>query len=265
MDMTLCAVDLGSMTTRVVVHAAGFAGAMGSELKIVHATDAAPAQHNAIVDAFFKALPYDVSISESSFTVRTGKATDVILDDAAARGAEVIVMGSSSHGGLARMLLGSTSDAVLQQTKTSVLLVPPTSMDIVTAGPRPAVTCGAVLAAIDLADVNHRQLALASRIAAVASCPLHLVTIAGAGISDHDAGQELRALAHHIGPVRPRGLIVRRGDVAEEVSRCAASEKAGLVVMGLRDRARGRPGRITAKVLHSHRAFVLAVPADDAH
>jgi nucleotide-binding universal stress UspA family protein len=262
MDMTLCAVDLGAMTTRVVVHAAGFASAMGSELKIVHATDAAPAQHNAIVDAFFKSIPYDVSISESSFAVRSGKAAEVILGDAAAGGAGLIVMGSSSHGGLARMLLGSTSDAVLQQTTTPVLLVPPTSMDIVAGAPRPAVTCGAVLAAIDLTEINQRQLRLASRIAAAASCPLNLLTIAGALMTDHDAGQRLRGLAHNLEPVRPRGLIVRRGDVAEEVSRCAASEKAGLVVMGLRDRARGRPGRITAKVLHSHRAFVLAVPAD---
>ena len=31
--------------------------------------------------------------------------------------------------------------------------------------------------------------------------------------------------------------------------------------MGLRDPSRGRPGLITAKVLQSRRAFVLAVPA----
>ena len=194
--------------------------------------------------------------------MRSGKAAEVILGEAAAGGAALIVIGSSSHGGLAKLVLGSVSDAVLQQTTTPVLLVPPTSMDIVIAGPRPAVTCGAVLAAIDLTEVNHPQLRLASRVAAAASCPLHLLTIAGALMSDHDAGQRLRGLAHHVEPVRPRGLIVRRGDVAEEVWRCAVAENAGLVVMGLRDRARGRPGRIAARVLHSHRAFVLAVPAD---
>ena len=66
-------------------------------------------------------------------------------------------------------------------------------------------------------------------------------------------------MAHMV--ICPRGLIVRHGDVAEEISRCAISEEAGLVVMGLRDPALGRPGLTIAKVLPSHRVFVLAVPA----
>ena len=49
-----------------------------------------------------------------------------------------------------------------------------------------------------------------------------------------------------------------RKDVAEEISRCASAEGAGLVVMGLR--ARGQPGVIASAVLKTHRAFVLAVP-----
>ncbi|MEO8678536.1 MAG: universal stress protein [Vicinamibacterales bacterium] len=260
-NTVLCAIDLGPSTTRVVSHAAAFAGAIGAELEIVHSTDADPSEYGAISEAFYKALPYDVSIGESTFSVQPGPADDAILREAAAAGVELIVIGSSARNGLARLLLGSTSEAVLQKTRTPVLLVPPTELDIVTAGPRPAITCGAVLAAVDLADVNLRQIRIASKVAAVAACPLHLLTIAGDGLSDHDAAQRLRALATHLDPVRPRALIVRRGDVAEEISRCALSEKSGLVVMGLRDPARGRPGLTIAKVLQSHRAFVLAVPA----
>lgn len=260
-NTVLCAVDLGPATSRVVSHAAGFAGALDAELQILHATDAKPSEHNALIDSFFKAIPYEVSISESSLTVHNGKAADVILREAAADGVELIVIGSSAHSGLVRLLLGSSSEAVLKAARIPVLLVPPTSMDIVSVGARPLITCGAVLAPIDLADVNARQLRVASRMASVASCPLHLLTIAGSDLTDHDAAQQLRQLAHQCEPVRPRGLIVRRGDVAEEISRCADSEGARLIVTGLRDPARGRPGLITAKVLLSHRAFVLAVPA----
>ncbi|MEO8682514.1 MAG: hypothetical protein ABI665_25930, partial [Vicinamibacterales bacterium] len=58
----------------------------------------------------------------------------------------------------------------------------------------------------------------------------------------------------------PRSLIVRRGELAEEISRCAVVEGAGLVVMGLRQRGRGNPGRLAAGVLKTGSAFVLAVP-----
>ena len=42
---------------------------------------------------------------------------------------------------------------------------------------------------------------------------------------------------------------MRHGNIAEEITRCAA-ERAGLVVMGLRSRKRGKPGAIAARVLH---------------
>jgi nucleotide-binding universal stress UspA family protein len=260
-NTVLCAVDLSPSMPRVVFHAVGFASAIGSELRVIHATDKDPSKHNEIVDSFFKTLPYDVSINESSFVPCTGKTVDVILQEAERPGVELIVIGSSAHGGLARLFLGSSSEGVLKAVKIPVLLVPPTSMDIVSVGPRPAITCGAVLAAVDLAEVNRRQLHFASKVAAVSACPLHLLTIVGKELTDHDAAQRLREVAHQCEPVRPRGLIVRRGDVAEEISRCADSEGARLVVMGLRDAARGRPGLTTAKVLKTHRAFVLAVPA----
>ena len=61
---------------------------------------------------------------------------------------------------------------------------------------------------------------------------------------------------HRSGPRRSS-----RGGVAEEISRCAKTEDAGLVVMGLRQNTEGRPGVIASAVLDTGRAFVLAVPA----
>jgi hypothetical protein len=70
----------------------------------------------------------------------------------------------------------------------------------------------------------------------------------------------LHERAQHYCYAKRHAVIVRRGKVAEEISRCALKERAGLVVMGLRDRPRGQPGAIATAVLRTKRAFVLAVP-----
>jgi hypothetical protein len=60
--------------------------------------------------------------------------------------------------------------------------------------------------------------------------------------------------------VMPRATIVRHGDIAEQISRCAVAERTGLVVMGLRDKPRKQSGAIASAVLRTNSAFVLAVP-----
>jgi nucleotide-binding universal stress UspA family protein len=117
-----------------------------------------------------------------------------------------------------------------------------------------------VLAAVDLAELCTRQLQWASRLAGLAAQSLVLMTVARTKVVDHAAAAALRERAHGVAPVKPRSLIVRRGDVAEEIARCADAEGAGLVVMGLRQRPRGRPGVIASAVLATGRAFVMAVP-----
>ena len=62
-------------------------------------------------------------------------------------------------------------------------------------------------------------------------------------------------------PGAVREVIVRTGLVAEEIGHAAATEPAGLVVMGLRERGRGMPGGIATAVLKTHNTLVLAVPA----
>ncbi len=141
-----------------------------------------------------------------------------------------------------------------------MLLVPPIDLDIVSVGDSTALTCGPVLAAVDLAEDCRHQLETASRLAGLARQPLLLMTVARNGMTDHDAAHQLRERAHGLSPAKPTSLIVRRGDVTDEISRCAVAENAGLVVMGLREDARGRPGVIASAVLKTGRAFVLAVP-----
>jgi nucleotide-binding universal stress UspA family protein len=257
----LCAVDLGPQTGRVLYHAAGLARVLGLPYKVLHVAAAmSPRIEGEVADACAKAALYELPFDNLDVLVRTGAAAEVVGREAAANRAALVVMGTGTHGGLMTLLLGSTSAAVLEHTEVPVLLVPPTEFDIVNFGDHVTLTCGPVLAAIDLAEESDRQVDLASRLAALGGQPLILLTVADRRDSDQVATEQLRQRAHRAAPVKPRSLIVRRGEPAEEISRCAAVEGAGLVVMGLRDRGRGRPGRLAAAVLKTGRAFVLAVP-----
>jgi hypothetical protein len=62
------------------------------------------------------------------------------------------------------------------------------------------------------------------------------------------------------GPGCVIAAIVRHGDIAEQISRCAVAERIGLFVMGLRAKSRKQPGAIASAVLRTNSAFVLAVP-----
>lgn len=259
--LVLCAVDLGPSTARVLYHALGLSKVLGAGLRILHVSsdDAADLRSRVVAECAL-ALPYEANIEDESVIVTTGRVSEAIQREALRHGATLVVAGTRGHGGLARILLGSTSEALLATARTPVLLVPPTEVDIVSLGDRPALTCGPVLAAVDLAEACQHQLQMASEFARLASQPLVLMTVARSKMTDHDAAAELRERAHGLAPVKPTALIVRRGDVAEEISRCAVAEGAGLVVMGLRERPRGRAGAIAAAVLKTGRAFVLAVP-----
>lgn len=259
--LVLCAVDLGASTARVLYHAVGLAKVLGAGLRILHvSSDEAADLRQRVVAECERAAPYEAAIEDESVIVTTGRVSEAIQREALRHGATLVVAGTRGHGGLARVLLGSTSEALLATTRTPVLLVPPTDVDIVSLVDRPVLTCGPVLAAIDLAEACEHQLRMASEFAQLASQPLLLMTVARSKLSDHDAAAELRDRAHGLAPVKPTALIVRRGDVAEEISRCAVAEGAGLVVMGLRERPRGRAGAIVSAVLKTGRAFVLAVP-----
>jgi nucleotide-binding universal stress UspA family protein len=261
-SVVVCAVDLGPSTGRVLLHAVGLARLLGDAvLRIVHVTaDDSANLKDRVMAQCQAAAPYEAAINEDTVVIAHGRVSEAIQREALRANATLIVTGSRGHGGLARLLIGSTSEALLGLACTPVLLVPPTDLDIVSLGDRPALNCGPVLAAVDLAEVCVRQLQWASRLAGLAAQLLVLMTVARTKVLDHAAAAALRERAHGLAPVKPRSLIVRRGDVAAEISRCAGAEGSGLVVMGLRRRPRGRPGAIASAVLATGRAFVVAVP-----
>lgn len=258
----IAAVDLGPQTQRVLYHAVGFARLFDLGLKILHvAKDASESEQECALNACLQQAPYHMSFSPDDVVVRSGRVSEAITREAQRERAALVVMGSRGHGGVASLVLGSTSEAVLRSATAPVLLVPPTHMDIVSvANSHAALTCGPIVAAVDLAEGCAEQLRMASELAYISGQPLILMTVARSRTTDEEAALELRQRAHGLEPRRPTSLIVRRGSVPEEIARCALVEGAGLVVMGLRVSPRGQPGTIAIALLRTHRAFVLAVP-----
>ena len=263
--VVLAAIDLGPSTERVLYHAVGFARLLDAKLKILNvAADRSKAAHDRLLQCCLRLGPYQEDFDQDQIVIRTGRVSDAIARQARADGAVMIVMGSRSHGVVTRFLLGSTSEAVLRNATTPVLLVPPTGMDIVSVADRIVLRCGPVVAAVDLADDSRDQLRMASRIAQLGRQPLMLMTVARSRVTERAAAAGLRYRGRGLTPVRPAAVIVRRGRVATEISRCVRLEGAGLVVMGLRAGGRSKPGAIASAVLKTKRAFVLAVPPTHA-
>lgn len=256
----LAAIDMGPSSRRVLLHAAGLARLFSTRLKILHVgADASAEQRQHVLDFCALQGPYEVDLGDEDIVLRTGIVSEAIYREATKRKARLVVMGSRGHGKLAMFLLGSTTEAVLRNAPAPILLVPPVDLDIVDLADHVRLSCGPVLAAVDLADANDAQLRFAGELAQLAGQPLLLVTVTGRRLTDHLSNRMLRERAHRAA-VMPRATIVRHGDIAEQISRCALAERTGLVVMGLRDKPRKHPGSIASAVLSTNAAFVLAVP-----
>ncbi len=262
----LCAVDFSSLAPRVLRHAVGLAGVSGARLTVLSVTDANPREAEAKVASLFHDVvppgaPYISAPSIQVVHVALGGPADAILGRAR-DGMDLIVAGTHSKSGLSRWLLGSTSAAIMEEAMCPTLLVPPGDLEIVTLTFEAATLHpGTVLAAVDLAEHNDRQLALASQMASMAHQPLVLMTVVGAAGAEPAAEEALRARAESLGPARVDRVIVRHGLVPDQIDQTAVAIHAGLVVMGLRARGHGIPGEIASAVLKAKDAVVLAVPA----
>lgn len=232
---------------------------MQSRLVLLHVGDLPV---DALDQMLADATPYGASYVDAAVRVERGPVVETLLRVAGESDAGLIVIGTRARRGIARLLLGSTSAALLQQSDRPVLLVPPSEIDVLTLShDRVMLHLGSVLAAVDLAESNDAQLAWASHFAALAKQRLELLTIAAdEAVSNHDVAAALKARGQELTPVAPTAFIVRRGDVADEIARCAQAEQSGLVVMGLRQKGRGSPGTIASRVMETHDALVLAVP-----
>lgn len=78
--------------------------------------DSATARLQALIE------PFKARFGQADVLVLTGQPTDVIIETAASRGTDLLIMGSHGRGGLGRMLFGSTTYDVARKVTCSVLI-----------------------------------------------------------------------------------------------------------------------------------------------
>jgi len=127
----LAASDLSPVGERVLEHAAFVARRCGAALQVIHAYDALPeeilvrSEWTARVRRLREQLAGIAGAPAAEFHAVSGRASDAVIACSARVGADLVVMGSVSRGGLARALIGNTAEQLLGRLDTSVLTVKP--------------------------------------------------------------------------------------------------------------------------------------------
>ncbi len=206
--------------------------------------------------------------------VLRGRPATMLLDDAAAYGADLVVVGSRGHGAIASLVLGSVSAEVVDHARCPVLVAR-----------RPSLT-RVVLAADGSAPAAAAE-SLVARWPIFAGTPIRVVSVADvprpwttgiaptlyaevAAIHDADVAtsraEHERIAAEAADRLRTAGrqadVDVRTGPAAAEIIEAARAWDADLVVVGSRGRAgltRMILGSVARNVLHGGEASVLVV------
>lgn len=117
-----------AMNSRLVVLAiaTGFVGAV--EMASIRSYDddaaAALAQCHRLVDsAVARAVELGIECEKAVVDSRTRSVAQVILEEAASRRCDLIVMGTHGRRGMSRVVLGSDAEAVLRGAQVPVMLV----------------------------------------------------------------------------------------------------------------------------------------------
>ena len=288
----ICPIDFSEASRSALYHAVAIAEHFGAQLTVMSVDDpllaevAASAGHSpSLVEETERELrrfaadaldrPQQRALT-TEFVVRIGKPAAEILEVAAAREADLIVMGSHGRSGVRKLFFGSTTERVLRETGRPVLVTPddrarPTSVSDIVSGVR------RVLAPVDLSAASGRQVEAAAMIARTLSCSLLLlhvlepVFMPGAlrayltrleSSRRAECEDRLTALAAAHAPGVQVEAIVVAGDPADEIAKISRARGAGLLIVGLHSSGMLGPrmGSVTYRVLCAADTLVLGLP-----
>jgi nucleotide-binding universal stress UspA family protein len=287
----LCPVDFSEPSRLALGYAAAVAEHLEARLLVLSVEDPllAAAAHTAglqdlpqqteeelrrfVASAWPDAAPPVVTIEVA---VTVGKPAGEIVRFAQANACALIVVSSHGRSGLAKTLLGSTTERVLRDTPVPVLITPQNARPVANASDISG-HVHRIVAPVDLTDATPGQLAVAGEIATRLGVPLLLahvlepiyvpprVRLAIPTLEDdrrHAAEQKLLEQRAACGSSAAVETLVVAGSVPEEIAAVAEARQAGLIVMGLHSSGRlgRRMGSVTYRVLCLTRALVLALP-----
>jgi nucleotide-binding universal stress UspA family protein len=288
----VCPVDLSEPSRTALNYAAAIADHFAARLLVVSVDDpllAAAAKEAGLgalsdetagelkrfVDAAIPP-PTPGRTASVEFVVRVGTPATEILRLARESAAELIVMSSHGRRGINKKVLGATTERVLHETTTPVLVTPmnaprvETMTDIIRHVQR-------IVAPVDFSDSTPHQVKVAAGIASGLGVPLlvaHVlesiylplrVKLAMPGL-DRDrraaAEDELRGQLKRSGSPSSVETLVLAGDASWEIVGVTEARRAGLIVIGLHSSGQlgHRMGSVTYRVLCLTHALVLALP-----
>ena len=209
--------------------------------------------------------------------VATGRPTHTIANALARTKASLVVVGTHGLTGADKVLLGSTTLGLLEQSTVPVLAVPRPGGRR-SAPPRPGWPGKWLAVALDLDGNLRLEIENAARLAEWFDSSLYLVHVvskttrppwleANVAAHDHARVEEARArletLAAALRPSLKTKVVVRLGHPADEIAALTAAEPIGLVITTLRPKARwfgARRGSVSYHVLSHATTPVLALP-----
>ena len=185
------------------------------------------------------------------FVIREGAVVPMILEEARAIAADLIVIGTHGRSGFDRFLLGSVTEKVLRKAKCAVMTVPPADQTAAPARGDRTIVCAVDFSPASLKAVDY-ALSLAQELPATLSL-IHVFdwppdrpiprgrefeTIAYRGKAQGDT----RELLHVLVPEDARAWckteeFVPVGRPHEEIVRLARDRDADLIVMGVHGRS----------------------------
>lgn len=262
--------DLSEASRPALAYAAAVARRYGATLTVLHAAPpfepllAPPGEAGStsplalptideLIDAVRSFVGDALAGIAASIRVEAGDPSPVIVDQAVATGADLIVMGTHGRSGFDRLLAGSVTEKVLSRAPCPVLTIPPHAPAV----PASGTVFARVLCAVDFSDASGQALGLALELAgqgSVVTAATVLEWLAEeapltypefdigpfrARLAD-DAAIRLRDLVQAAGPpaAGPIEQVVALGRAHREILRLAVEKGSDLVVMG----AQGRGG-----------------------
>jgi nucleotide-binding universal stress UspA family protein len=132
----LVAVDISYATGPTVEQAAGFAQLFDAELRVVHVVEPLPliaalpialdqeAYYRLSETQFNETIAGQLEDVNAEYVMRRGAADDALSTEVAEWGADLLVVGSHGKGWVDRLLVGSTTERLLNHLPTSTLVVP---------------------------------------------------------------------------------------------------------------------------------------------
>lgn len=132
----LVAVDLSEAAKPTLEAAAHFAKLFDAELRALHVVESEPLldeigvkfdywdYHQKCQDAFQRIVADALDVPPIECLTRQGTASRIIRDESAASDTDLVVVGSHGKGWLNRVLIGSTTERLINHLPTSLLVVP---------------------------------------------------------------------------------------------------------------------------------------------